>query len=163
MILSLPTCSGNAFTPVHRVKIWNKCFVMVLFWTTDPWRFTVFIVSFTIHDKMELREHLLVIVLLIFVHLQNLDCTLSKNDPKKPKSKPAVIIKVRVRYLSLSNKFFMGFIHNHSWEQLSICSTGGSPRRNCVWTRTVKGTNIGQRDTFRLQSIQYQDKYKKSR
>ncbi|XP_046645969.1 chitinase domain-containing protein 1-like isoform X1 [Daphnia pulicaria] len=44
---------------------------------------------------MELREHLLVIVLLIFVHLQNLDCTLSKNDPKKPKSKLAVIIKVR--------------------------------------------------------------------
>ena len=71
----------------------------VLFWTTDPWRFTVFFVFFIIHEKMELRQHLLAIVLLIFVHLKNFDCTLSKNDPKKPKSKSTFTIKVILPFL----------------------------------------------------------------
>lgn len=90
---------------------------------------------------MELREHLLVIVLLIFVHLQNLDCTLSKNDPKKPRSKPAVIIKVR--YLSLSKT-------NLLWD-VSIIIAGN----NCLFVlqEDPQEETVFERELVKVQTL----------
>uniref|UniRef100_A0A0P4Y7A4 Chitinase domain-containing protein 1 n=1 Tax=Daphnia magna TaxID=35525 RepID=A0A0P4Y7A4_9CRUS len=50
-------------------------------------------VFFTVDRKMELHRQLLALVLFISVILHSVDSTLSKNDPKKTKSKPSVIIK----------------------------------------------------------------------
>ena len=78
------------------VKKWQRC---------EPLTFVLKTIEYLIHDvpfhsaalidgKMTRQLNLLVLVSLICLIIQGLDCTLSKNDPKKPKSKPSVTIKV---------------------------------------------------------------------